>query len=157
MVSKIVLGSLVPAIFAEYREIELSLSRRFFDLLATSVSIAVRFCWVSASSFSHERINCWPAICSCSSFELLACCERETICRDNNRRDAMAKDPKATATWGSPRKKERIAPAPSAEVEMKYVQTLLGLDSNILGFPRTEASLVFSTILALRLSFDSSN
>src|SRR3989475_3212539 len=156
MVSKIVLGSLVPAIFAEYREIELSLSRRFFDLLATSVSIAVRFCWISASSFSHERINCWPAICSCSSLELLACCERETICRDSKRREAMAKDPKATATCGSSKKKDRIAPVPSAEVEMRYVQTLLGLDSNVLGFPRTKASFVFSAILACRLSLDSS-
>ena len=69
----------------------------------------------------------------------------------------MAKDPKATATWESPRKKERIAPVPSAEVEMRYVQTLLGLDSNVLGFPRTEASFVFSAILARRLSLDSSN
>src|SRR2546427_5197698 len=157
MVSKIVLGSLVPAIFAEYREIELSLSRRFFDLLATSVSIAVRFCWVFASSFSHERINCWPAICSCSSLELLACCERETICRDNRRREAIAKDPKATATWGSPKKNERIAPAPRAEVEMKYVQTILGLDSNVLGFPRPGASFVFSAILVCRISLDSSS
>ena len=69
----------------------------------------------------------------------------------------MAKDPKATATWGSPRKKDRIAPAASAEVDVKYVQTLLGLDSSVLGFPRIDASFVFSAILVCMLSLDSSS
>ena len=50
-----------------------------------------------------------------------------------------------------------MAPAPRAEVEMRYVQTLLGLESNGFGFPKLETPFVFSAILACRLSLDSSD